>query len=46
MDKLVVGVLLQEDEAEQAAADDRHPWQEEAAGVLQARVADPFSRAV
>ncbi len=42
MDELIVGFLLQENEAEQASANDCDPGQEETAGVLKARVANPF----
>ena len=46
MNKLVVGIFFQEDEAEEAAADDGDSWHEEAAGVLHAGVADALGRAV
>ena len=42
MDELVVGLLLEEDKAEEAAAHHGHAGQEEAAGVLEAGVADSF----
>ena len=46
MNKLVVGIFFEEDEAEEAAADDGDTWHEEAAGVLHAGVADALGRAV
>ena len=42
VDELVVGLLLEEDEAEEAAAHHGHAGQEKATGVLEAGVADSF----
>jgi hypothetical protein len=42
VDELVVGLLLEEDEAEEAAAHHGNAGQEETASVLEAGVANPF----
>jgi hypothetical protein len=42
VDELVVGLLLEEDEAEEATAHHGNAGQEETACVLEAGVANPF----
>ena len=40
MNKLIVGFFLQKHEAEKSPTHNCHTWQKEAAGVLEAGVAD------
>ena len=46
MNKLIVGFFLQKYETEKSPRHNCHTWQKEAAGVLEARVADALGRAV